>query len=134
MSSVASELWGCPALSVGVHRYNDGIGAPLWQMHAPPMPEPKFNTHAFLLSEKDVRFIIVVNIETDLLPDLNILVADILSVDLYLDGFFVSTYLWDTAKLMRDKTLRVLQTQRLVRSRRSSSPNPPSVRSTSLQP
>jgi hypothetical protein len=108
MSNITAELWGCPGLTVGVHRYDDGIGAPLWQMASLPIPEPKFNTHKYLISEKDVRFIIVVNIETDLLPDFNILVADILSVDLYLDGFFVSTYLWDTAKLMRDGTLRVV--------------------------
>jgi hypothetical protein len=107
-SNVTAELWGCPGLTVGVHRYDDGIGAPLWQMAAPPIPEPKLNAHKYLISEKDVRFIIVVNIETDLLPDLNILVANILSVDLYLDGFFVSTYLWDTAKLMRDGTPRVV--------------------------
>jgi hypothetical protein len=107
MSNVAAELWGCPGLSVSVHRYNNGIGTPLWQMAGPLTPEPKFNDFKYLISERGVRFVIVVNIVTDLLPVNNILIGDILSVDLYLDGFHVSAFLWDTGRLMRDGTQRV---------------------------
>jgi hypothetical protein len=107
MDSVAAELWGCPGLTVGVHRYNNGIGDPLWQMAAPPVPDPKFNKLKYLISEKDVRFVIVVNIESDLIPVNNVLIGGILSVDLWLDGFHVSAFLWDTRILMRDHTPRV---------------------------
>lgn len=107
MSTIAAELWGCPGLSVGVHRYNNGIGTPLFQLNGPEPPDPKFNDFKYLISEKDVRFIIVVNILTQFLPINNILIGDILSVDLYLDGHHVSTFLWDTHKMMREGTPRV---------------------------
>lgn len=107
MSSVAAELWGCPGLTVSVHRYDDGIGAPLWQIAGLRVQDPKFNLYKYLISERDVRFVIVVNIGWDRLPVDNILIGDILSVDLYLDGFHVSAFLWDTRKLKKERTTRV---------------------------
>jgi hypothetical protein len=109
MSNRAAALWGCTGLSVGVHHYNDnnGIGAPFWQMAGPPVPNPQFNIVKYLISEKDARFVIVVNIESNFLPINNVLIGDILSVHLFLDGFHVSEFLWDTGILIRDRPARV---------------------------
>jgi hypothetical protein len=107
MSHVAVSLWGCPGLSVGVHRFdNNAIGAPFWQVagHPVPIPNPKFNDSQFLISEKDVRFAIVVNINPDFFPINNILIGSILSIDLTLDGFQVADYLWETESLKWNQT------------------------------
>jgi len=94
---------------VGVHRYNDNTGteAAFWQMAGPPVPNPQFNIAKYLISENDARFVIVVNIESNFLPINNVLIGDILSVDLFLDGFHVSEFLWDTGILKRDRPARV---------------------------
>jgi hypothetical protein len=108
MSNVAAALWGCTGLTVGVHHYNDNtIGAAFLQMAGIPAQYPQFNVFKYLISEKDARFIIVVNIESDFLPINNVLIGDILSVDLHLDGFHVSTFLWDTRILISNRTPRV---------------------------
>jgi hypothetical protein len=49
MSNVAAALWGCPGLSVGVHRYNIyiHIGAGI--------PDPQFNILKYLVREMNVN-------------------------------------------------------------------------------
>jgi hypothetical protein len=111
MTSVAATLLGCPGLSVGVHyNKNTGIGAPFWQMAGPPISGrlPMFNRLNYLISEKDAQFVIVVHIDTGSIPIDNILIGEILIVDLFLDGFHVSTFLWDTRTLMRSSHVSIL--------------------------
>jgi len=112
MTSVAATLLGCPGLSVGVHHYNNntGIGAPFWQTAGPPIPgrHPMFNKLNYLISEEDAQFVAAVHIDIKSLPIDNILIGEILSVALYLDGFHVSTFLWDTGTLTRSSHVSIL--------------------------